>query len=389
MSSRLLIISLLYSTTVISVPFTPNNNDQVLEQLPKAANAINKELRSLRDELNTHPQQLDVAVQLAKRYIAVGKAEADPRYYGYAQGVLKPWWDKPEPASEVLLVRALILQNRHDFANALRDLDSLLRREPDNAEAWLTQAIILQVTARYDEAQRSCLPLITLDVPLVASTCLASLGSLTGQAEKSYVFLQKTLNEAQKPTADQQLWALTVLAEIATRIGKIKEAEQFFNAALKVNGRDVYLLSAYSDFLLDQQRPADVIALLADKTRIDGLFLRSVLAKQQMADPKLVELIAELQARFAASYLRGENLHQGDEARFTLHLLKQPQRALQLALANWQVQREPKDTRILLEVAIAEHNSVTAQPALDLLKTTGMESLVLKQLMQQLENKLP
>ena len=327
---------------LLAIPFIPDNDEQVLERLPVAANPVNRELRALRNTLNANPGQLDLAIKLSKRYIELGKAEADPRYYGYAQGVLKPWWDIPEPSSEVMLLRALILQNRHDFDSALHDLETLLRREPTNAQAWLTQAVILQVRARYDEAQRSCFPLMELDAPLVASTCLASIGSLTGHAAKSYDFLREAMKETQIISTDQRLWSLTVLAEIASRMGKNKEANQFFTEALKIRQQDVYLLNAYADFLLDQKRPAEVIAMLSDKTRIDSLLLRVALAKQQLGDNDLPNIITQLKARFAASRLRGENLHQGDEARFTLYLLKQPQQALQLAQANWVSQREPK-----------------------------------------------
>jgi tetratricopeptide (TPR) repeat protein len=381
----IIVIALIFAPALLALPFIPDKDEQVLERLPVAANPVNRELRDLRNRLNANPGQLDLAIKLSKRYIEIGKAEADPRFYGYAQGVLKPWWETPEPSSEVMLLRALILQNRHDFDSALHDLEALLHKEPTNAQAWLTQAVVLQVLARYDEAQRSCLPLMELDVPVVASTCLASIGSLTGHAVKSYDFLQEALKEAQDISNDQQLWSLTVLAEIASRMGRNEEANQFFTEALKIHRQDVYLLNAYADFLLDQKRPVEVIAMLSDKTRIDSLFLRVALAKQQLGDNDLPNIITQLKARFAASRQRGENLHQGDEARFTLYLLKQPGQALQLAQANWLLQREPKDARIVLEAAIASHDTAAAQSVIELLNTTGMEHEQLRQLVAQLE----
>ncbi|MGR9000131.1 MAG: hypothetical protein ACU88J_13940 [Gammaproteobacteria bacterium] len=49
--------------------------------------------------------------------------------------------------------------------------------------------------------------------------------------------------------------------------------------------------------------------MLADITRIDSLLLRVVLAKQQPGDNALPDIIMQLTARFAASRMRGENLH--------------------------------------------------------------------------------
>ena len=385
MGLMITIIMLVFAPLLLAAPFAPENDEQVLERLPLAANSVSRELRILRNALNANPRQLDLAIKLSLRYIDLGKAEADPRYYGYAQGVLTPWWSVPEPPPEVLLLRALILQNRHDFDSALHDLGKLLLRQPGNAQAWLAQTVILQVRARYDEAQRSCLPLLELEGALAASTCLGNIGSLTGHAAKSYDFIRDALQETQVMSIDQRLWSLTVLAEIAARMGKNKEADQFFKEALNVRGQDVYLLSAYADFLLDQRRPVEVVALLADKTRIDGLLLRVALAKQQLGANDLPDIVSQLKARFAASRLRGDNLHQGDEARFALYLLKQPQQALRLAQANWAWQREPKDARILLEAAIAAGDHAAAQSVIELLKTTGMEHVQLRRLAVRLE----
>jgi len=124
----IIVVALVSTPALLAIPFEPDHDEQVLERLPAAANPVNHELRALRNRLNANPGQLDIAVKLAKRYIELGKAEADPRFYGYAQGVLKPWWDIPEPSSEVLLLRALILQNRHDFDSALHDLATLLHQ---------------------------------------------------------------------------------------------------------------------------------------------------------------------------------------------------------------------------------------------------------------------
>ena len=176
-----------------------------------------------------------------------------------------------------------------------------------------------------------------------------------------------------------------MLADIAARLNKTIDAEKHFSEAAGIENQNVYLFAAYADFLLDQRQPQKVLALLQDKNRVDALFLRIALAKKQMADHELDQAIDELEARFAASRLRGENLHQGDEARFALHLLNKPEDALRLATANWQAQREPKDARILLEAALAVQNAEAAKPVLDLLTATKMEHRQLRQLAAQIE----
>ena len=363
-----------------AAPFVPASDAQVLERLPSSDYAFARESRALRQDLRQAPGNLDAAVKLALGYIKLGKAEADPRYYGHAQGALAPWWALENPPAAVLLPRALILQNRHDFDAALRDLDRLLAQAPGDTRAWLAKAVVLQVRGRYAEAQQSCLPLAGLDELLAAATCLGSVAGLTGQAAKSQVLLREALEAAPAADAEQRLWGYTVLAELAARTGADAEAEGYFRRALEANGKDAYLLAAYAEFLLDQRRPAEAVALLADKTRVDGLLLRLGLAQRRLGADGLAETVAALQARFDAARLRGEALHQGDEARFYLWLLDRPREALRLAQANWAAQREPKDARILLEAALAAQEPDAARPVLEMLAQTGMEHVKLREL---------
>jgi hypothetical protein len=244
--------------------------------------------------------------------------------------------------------------------------------------------VILQVRGDYRGAERACLNLMPLAERLLSLTCLASVRSLAGQAEKSYALLREALVPAKDAPSPARLWALTTLAETAHRNGYDRDAEDSFRAALDTAPRDAYLLAAYADFLLDHRRPEPVVALLARQVRIDGLLLRLALAEQLLGTADFASHRDELAARFAASRLRGDTSHQGDEARFTLHLMHDPARALALAEANWSVQREPRDARILLEAALAAHRSEAARPVLEFIERYGLQDQRLSALREQL-----
>jgi hypothetical protein len=85
------------------------------------------------------------------------------------------------------------------------------------------------------------------------------------------------------------------------------------------------------------------------------------------------ELVRDLSARFDASHLRGDTVHRREESRFALGLLHDAPRALELAKANWDVQKEPWDVRVLLEAAAAAHDTAAAKPALDFLDRNHLE----------------
>ena len=375
------ILTLTVSHLSRAAPFIPTDDAQVLESLrTKAADPTLHQLRQLRNRLADNPNDLERATQLAQRYIEYGRAEGDPRYYGYAQAALKPWWDLSNPPVAALLLRATLRQARHDFNGALGDLSAILNSNPDNAQAWLTQALLQQVQADYPAAKKSCLNLLRLSPELIATSCISLVSSLSGQAEKSYQLLRRVYLQNAEASADQRLWVLTLLAEMAVRLGHDQAAEQHFKQALALGLRDIYLLAAYSDFLLDQGRAQEAVTLLQDESRADALLLRLALAEKILRTPTLAGHVDALRARFAASAARADSVHQREEARYTLHLLEQPKAALLLAEKNWGVQREPDDARILLEAAFAAGDIKAAQPVLDWMSRNNVEDKRLTQL---------
>lgn len=363
-----------------AAPFVPADPKEVLERLPEpAADPAARKLKQMRRELSRDPRNLDLAIRVARRYIEKARAEADPRYLGYAQAALGPWWGAPSHAV-VLVLRATIRQSLHDFAGAAADLSAALKTEPRNAQAWLTRATIEQVRGEFAAARASCQPLERLAGELVATACSTGVASLNGQAESSYERLREVLAKHSQAAPGLRLWVLTGLAEMAQRQGKNRDAEDYFRQALALGAADAYLKAAYADFLLDQGRHAEVVALLKKEIRADGLLLRLTLAQQALQAPGAAEHAEALAARFAASRIRGESLHRREEARFALHVQRRPQDALRLARENWEVHREPWDARIFLEAALAAGNPAAARPVLDWLRQTRLQDVTLARL---------
>ena len=371
---------------VLATPFTPTDPDRVLEKLPLvAADAKIRELQELRRQLSGWPDDLELALRVARRNLELGRAEADPRYYGYAQAALAPWWNQNPPPPEVLLLRAVLRQNRHDFDGALADLRQVLAANPRHAQAWLTRAVIEQVQGEPAAALRSCLTLRRLTSPLLFNACLNGALGRNGQVEFAYASLRRALENALEVDVEERLWVTTVLAELAEQRGDAQAAETHFRDALALGRRNVYLLGAYADFLLDQNHPAEARALLQDEQRADNLLLRLALAERRLDDPAWQRHADILEARFAAARERGDETHLATEARLKLDLRQQPVEALQLAQRNWaQRQREPQDARLLLEAALAAGQPAAAHEVLDWLARVKLEDRRLAELSRRL-----
>ena len=365
-----------------TAPFIPANDAMVLEQLPFRANdPTARELRGLRDALSSDPRNLEQAVALAQRYYQLALAEGDPRFIGYAQAALAPWWGLAQPPVPVLVLRATLRQYNHDFTNALADLDQAIRREPRNGAAWALRAAIHMVQADYAVAREDCGNLRGLASELIVLACAAAVDNLNGQAEKAYNTLRQAYAfNATSIAAGEKLWILTRLAEMADRLGRSGEADAYFKAALALNITDAYLLAVYAEFLLDENRPREVVDLLKGKERSDVLLVRLALAEKALALPQAKEHAAAIRARFDAARLRADKLHIQDEARFYLYFLNDPKEALRLAQENWQTQHEPSDARMLLEAALAAKDAAAARPVLEWLTRLRIEDRHLQKL---------
>jgi predicted Zn-dependent protease len=379
----------LAAAPALAAPRIPASDAEVVERLPyKASDPANRELRRLREALASDPRNMESAVRLSRRYFELAAAEGDPRYIGYAEAVLRPWTQQQEVPAAVKMERALLRQYRHDFEPALADLDGVLAADTDNIEAMYWRVAIFMVQAEYAKARDGCLQTEPYATELSVIACTATVDGVTGHARAAYQALTAALAKHPTGNADQAQWVQTRLAEMALRMGDRPVAEKHFRAAMAAGEPDGFVLAAYADFLLDENRPAEVVPLLRDWVRSDILLLRLALAESRLKLPAAAEHVAALRERFAAAALRGDRLHLQEEARFELALRGDAGRAVQLAAENYKVQREPRDARVLLEAAIAARKPAAAKPALDWMQSAGYEEPRYRELAETLR-KMP
>jgi len=382
-------IALLVAHCAIAAPFVPTDPNQILEKLAPRTGPDWEAIAALRAELARRTDCRDcrsaIAAQIVERYLALFRAQGDPRLVAYAERELEPWSAERDPPISIALQRAEIAQLMHRFDAARAELERLLGRTPRDGQAWLTLAAIDLTRGDYAASRAACSRLVLLQDAVVAGGCLAAARAVTGDAGGAYQFLEGALREPDGFDPVLAVWLETLAAETAEALGRGADAARHYRAALDASGAapSVYLLVDYADFLLREGHPRAAIELLAGAPPADPVLLRLALAERRTG-ASWDALREQLGYRLQLALDGLDRTHAREAAYFALYLSDDPRRALDSAVANWAVQREPVDARLLLEAALAAGRRDAAYPVVEWLDANRVEHADLERLRARL-----
>lgn len=283
--------------------------------------------------------------------IALGRRTGIERYFGYAEAALA---NNRSTAPRLQVLRAEVLQHRHDFVGAEQVVSAVLVDAPRDVAARLMRAQLRVQLGKADAARPDCVALTTLVDVLTSTTCLAQAHSQSNLPH-AYSMLSAVL-QTQTSTAAVRSWSAGIAAEFAARLGDGKVAEQWYREALQLDAESHYPRIAYVDWLLVQGRRDDALrvasqgASMADRLRValaEG-DAHSATAKQ-------------LQLAWAEARQRGERGQLRDQARFELGVLHDAKRAHRTALDNFTDRLDPEDVLLLAATATAVGDQTALQ----------------------------
>ena len=341
-------------------PYVPANDATVLERVPERSDL--ERLTPLRAAVAADPGDLQASLALATGYIGIGRRNSDPRFIAHAQAALALWLARPRPPERVLVLEAITLQYLHQFDPALALLDQALALEPLDAQAWLTRASLLELRGDYAGARRACARLVRAADDFTALTCLGSVAGRNGELAASWRALQASSGLTARLPAALRAWRLSVVAEMAERLGDDRAAEAHLRAALQAATDDPYVKSAYADLLLRTGRAPEVIALLAGSEAQDPLLLRLAIAGHRLRSPEAARWTQAYEERLRTAERDHDNTHLREQAMYLLEVHGDAAAALESARRNWAAQREPADLRVYARAA--ERTHATADVAL-------------------------
>ena len=341
-------------------PYLPADDATILERVPERSDL--ELLAPLRAAVAADAEDLGASLALATGYIGIGRRNSDPRFIAHAQATLSPWLSRPRPPERVLVLEAITLQYLHQFDPALALLERALALEPLDAQAWLTRATLLELRGDYRGARLACARLVRAADEFTALICLGSVAGRNGELAASYRALLASSDLGPRLPAALRAWHLSVVAEMAERLGDDRAAEAHLRAALQAATDDPYVKSAYADLLLRTGRAPEVIALLAGSEAQDPLLLRLAIAGHRLRSPEAARWTQAYEERLRTAERDHDNTHQREQAMYLLEVHGDAAAALESARRNWAAQREPADLRVYARAA--ERTHATADVAL-------------------------
>ena len=356
-----------------ATPISPTRDDEVVDVLP-AVTGSRAEARRLRQQLAQQPQNTALALTAARRYLDQAHELGDPRFAGMAMSAIAAWPDAATAPDDVLMMRATLQQYLHEFDASALTLKTLLARPAaaPRPQAWLTLATVRRVQGRYAESDAACAQVGRAGATLHANACAAENAALRGDVERARAAFTALLADPRQPVTTRA-WLTTSVAELEQRAGRAAEAEAAFRAALALDP-DPYTTLDFADFLIEQKRPAQALALLNGQVRSDAVLLRLAIAGVQARSPGAAADVAEMRERIALANQRPDAkiFHGREQAMFALAVDGDVARALELVRGNVVQQREPLDLLVLAQAARASGRPDALQDAKRVVGAMGL-----------------
>lgn len=339
--------------------YVPASPDEVVLRVP--ARAANDPIAMLEARYSNERTEAN-AVELAQLYLQRARANREERYFARAEALVQPWANKPEARSSTLRVQAGILQNRHEFDAAITLLDRAISRQPRDAGARLMRASVKLVQGRAEEARPDCTAVLAAGEAAAGTICLAQVLGATGELSRATSLVSRLLapdGRVFEPASPSSVplarpirgWALWILADFTDRAGDPATAEKLLRAALEMVPDNEGVRSALSDLLLARGAAREAMDLVDLPSPSLGLLARRAHVQTLLRDPAAADTRERIETLLGPSARRGDRPHLREEALVALYVDKEPERALELAIRNFEAQRETLDVRLLARAA--------------------------------------
>lgn len=299
-----------------------------------------------------HAQQIAPAQSSAEveRYLSEYRHTGNDAWLHAAEPFL--WSPGTSQRADLALLRAWHAQAEHKFARALDEIEPLLAGGTRQPGLWLLHANLLRVQGRYAEARHSCREVLNVQI-LAGQLCLVQVDLAQGTpvpAPHADLFARLVdTSFSQTTDTGTQGWAFDVLAQLYASVDRLDEALVWAGRAYQAED-SIQRRAALTDLLLKAQQPRAALALVGEHPTAPALVVLRLAALKALGQlPQQSAEVARIHTAFQQQFTSGDYLHAREMALFYLQIMPRPALARQLALANWQHQREAEDRQLLLQ----------------------------------------
>jgi tetratricopeptide (TPR) repeat protein len=351
--------------------FRPVAPDYVVLRVP--ARATNDPIAVLERRHAETPEDQSVVAELAGLYVQRARTQREARFFGRAEVLLQPWVAGADASPATLRVQADILQNRHDFAGALSLLNTAIERDSRDVSARLMRASVNVVEGHAAEARGDCAAVLAGGESAAGTACLAQVMGDTGKLTQAEALLSGLRARQDGLSADLRGWLAWLQADFADRRGDTRRSEMFLREALQATPYNEGVRSALADMLIARGAFLEALTIVDLPAPSIGLLARRARAEKALGRSSLESTRAQISDLLNLASRRGERPHLREEALIALDVEGDSERALALAKANFEVQRETIDARILARAARARGDREGLDIVTRWMRETGFE----------------
>lgn len=350
----IIIVVLLVSVSgkLLAAPFTPESPAYVVtESIKKVESKYFGTIKQLKGQVKSGVN-FTAAVNLADTYIKLARETDEPRYYGLAETLVKPWWDVRNN-TQFNLLKAILLQFNHKFEESNQILTYVISQNPRNASALLLRANNLMANGAYKSALEDCYALTLISSPSVSAACVVAIKGLQLDSSQINVLLnnvflmmqrEKGLNKA------SQQWIASILFELSLLHKQYQLLDAAYEYAHNAHIIDEKLRVLYSYSLIQRGMRENINSVLTEKEKGIEARILHLLALKNSKQLQFQQERKEVEARLRRESRRS-GLHLRQLAMFELYINNNPRKAFLHAKKNWKIQQSISDAMLLFQCA--------------------------------------
>jgi tetratricopeptide (TPR) repeat protein len=199
--------------------------------------STDQQIRQNQALIQKEPRQPIHHVRLAHAYMVKARETGDANYYEPAEAAVTRALELSPRLVPALLQRCTVHSVKHEFRESLQLAQRLYKEHPDEHHCLVVISDMQLELGRIDEAEKALDDVDAKNQGIYVQSRRARLAELRGQTDKAVqLFREAIRDEAYSHVSPlMRAWYHARLGEVLFNAGRLREADEAYAAALKIN----------------------------------------------------------------------------------------------------------------------------------------------------------